>query len=87
MKKAEFVKRMMEKVKTIKISNTIRNAGIMAGISFFSSLAATHGFSMGNIYAGLVAGGLTFFIEWAHQLGIRVPIRKKGQVSLFFNAA
>ena len=66
-----------------KIPKTIRNSLIFGGITMFSSLAATGTPTLGNIYAGLVAGGLTFCIELAHQHGVSMPIKNKGQSSFF----
>lgn len=66
-----------------KPPKSLRNALIMGGITMFSSLAATGTPTIGNLYAGIVAGGLTFCLELAHEHGISIPIRKKGQVSYF----
>jgi hypothetical protein len=65
---------------------SLRNAFIVAGLTFFSSLAAKGGvITQQDLLATSIAAGLTFFIELAHANKITVSNRKgSGKLMLLF---
>jgi len=76
MKKPVYVSRRWLK----KLSNSL----IIAGIAFFSSLAATKTFSFDNFYTALIAGALAGLIEVAHQKKVKTDAEANPVQSFFF---
>jgi hypothetical protein len=66
-----------------KIPKLIRNSLIMGGVTMFASLAATGTPTLGNLYSGFIAGGLTALLELQHTYVRKEAVNKKANTSFF----
>lgn len=67
----------------IKCPKVLRNAAIIGGISFFSTLFAVGEPSWKVIYSAICGAGLAFLIEMQHAYNIK-PSGKRGCKPSFF---
>lgn len=66
----------------LDVAEQILNAFVIAGIAFFAALGATilnggigYPPDPSVVYTGVLAGGLTFFVQWAYERGIKISPR------------